>query len=125
LSIFGTRCRGGSTQVCCTAAHQNPLHTNGGANTSVTFDYGHFAACYDAVVDDLGLFDAMIEVRSNTKRVRIIYDTPCIRSLPTRQTFDRSRGVSPRPDADGGGHRAHEGDRQPLRLPPTSRNGDR
>ena len=58
--------------------------TNGGANTTVMFDYGHFVANYDAVVDDLGLFDAMIEVRSNTKRVRIIYDTPYIRSLPTR-----------------------------------------
>ncbi|MFD1983711.1 Gfo/Idh/MocA family protein [Mesorhizobium newzealandense] len=62
------------------AAHR----TNGGANTSITFDYGHFACLYDAVVDDLGLFDAMIEVRSNTRRVRIIYDTPYIRSLPTR-----------------------------------------
>ncbi|PZV39441.1 Gfo/Idh/MocA family protein [Mesorhizobium kowhaii] len=62
------------------AAHR----TNGGANTSVTFDYGHFACLYDAVVDDLGLFDAMIEVRSNARRVRIIYDTPYIRSLPTR-----------------------------------------
>ncbi|MDQ0394842.1 Gfo/Idh/MocA family protein [Labrys monachus] len=62
------------------AAHR----THGGANTSVVFDYGHFAANYDAVVDDLGLFDAMIEVRSNTRRVRIIYDTPYIRSLPTR-----------------------------------------
>ncbi|WP_062203426.1 Gfo/Idh/MocA family protein [Aureimonas sp. AU12] len=58
--------------------------TNGGANTTVMFDYGHFVCNYDAVVDDLGLFDAMIEVRSNTKRVRIIYDTPYIRSLPTR-----------------------------------------
>ncbi len=58
--------------------------TNGGANTSITFDYGNFACLYDAVVDDLGLFDAMIEVRSNTRRVRIIYDTPYIRSLPTR-----------------------------------------
>ena len=48
------------------------------------FDYGHFVANYDAVVDDLGLFDAMIEVRSNTRRVRIIYDTPYVRSLPTR-----------------------------------------
>lgn len=62
------------------AAHR----TNGGANTTVMFDYGHFVANYDAVVDDLGVFDAMIEVRSNTKRVRIIYDTPYIRSLPTR-----------------------------------------
>ncbi|TIN62485.1 MAG: Gfo/Idh/MocA family oxidoreductase, partial [Mesorhizobium sp.] len=56
------------------AAHR----TNGGANTSVSFDYGHFACLYDAVVDDLGLFDAMIEVRSNTRRVRILYDTPYI-----------------------------------------------
>jgi virulence factor len=62
------------------AAHRS----NGGANTTVIFDYGHFTASYDAVVDDLGLFDAMIEVRSNRRRVRIIYDTPYIRSLPTR-----------------------------------------
>jgi virulence factor len=62
------------------AAHR----TNGGANTTVMFDYGHYAAHYDAVVDDLGLFDAMIEVRTPTKRLRIIYDTPYIRSLPTR-----------------------------------------
>ena len=67
--------------------------TNGGANTSVVFDYGHFAANYDAVVDEIGLFDAMIEVRSNTKRVRIIYDTPYIRSLPTRlEVTERSDG---------------------------------
>ena len=58
--------------------------TNGGANTAVTFDYGHYAAYYDAVIDELGLFDAMIEVRTHTKRLRIIYDTPYIRSLPTR-----------------------------------------
>jgi virulence factor len=73
------------------AAHR----TNGGANTSVTFDYGHFAAYYDAVVDDLGLFDAMIEVRSNTKRVRIIYDTPYIRSLPTRLEVTESGAAGP------------------------------
>ncbi|UVK38502.1 Gfo/Idh/MocA family oxidoreductase [Mesorhizobium sp. AR10] len=73
------------------AAHR----TNGGANTSVTFDYGHFAACYDAVVDDLGLFDAMIEVRSNTRRLRIIYDTPYIRSLPTRLEVTESGTAGP------------------------------
>lgn len=62
------------------AAHR----TNGGANTTMMFDYGHYACHYDAVVDRIGLFDAMIEVRSDTKRVRILYDTPYIRSLPTR-----------------------------------------
>jgi len=73
------------------AAHR----TNGGANTSVTFDYGHFACLYDAVVDDLGLFDAMIEVRSNTRRVRIIYDTPYIRSLPTRLEVTEAGPLGP------------------------------
>lgn len=58
--------------------------TNGGANTTVAFDYGHYVVNYDAVVDDLGVFDAMIEVLSNTKRIRIVYDTPYIRNLPTR-----------------------------------------
>jgi virulence factor len=70
------------------AAHR----TNGGANTAVMFDYGHYAAHYDAVVDDLGLFDAMIEVRSHTKRLRIIYDTPYIRSLPTRLEIAEGTG---------------------------------
>ncbi|MGX8009440.1 Gfo/Idh/MocA family protein [Mesorhizobium sp. ORM8.1] len=73
------------------AAHR----TNGGANTSVTFDYGHFACLYDAVVDDLGLFDAMIEVRSNSKRVRIIYETPYIRSLPTRLEVTEAGPLGP------------------------------
>ena len=73
------------------AAHR----TNGGANTAVIFDYGHFVANYDAVVDDLGVFDAMIEVRSNTKRVRIIYDTPYIRSLPTRLEVTEATPAGP------------------------------
>ncbi|MFT3972508.1 MAG: Gfo/Idh/MocA family oxidoreductase [Amaricoccus sp.] len=73
------------------AAHR----TNGGANTAVLFDYGHFIANYDAVVDDLGVFDAMIEVRSNTKRVRIIYDTPYIRSLPTRLEITEATPAGP------------------------------
>ncbi len=69
--------------------------TNGGANTSVIFDYGHFIANYDAVVDEIGLFDAMIEVRSNVKRVRIIYDTPYIRSLPTRLEVTEATPAGP------------------------------
>jgi virulence factor len=56
---------------------------------------GHFACLYDAVVDDLGLFDAMIEVRSNTRRVRIIYDTPYIRSLPTRLKVTDAGSLGP------------------------------
>lgn len=73
------------------AAHR----TNKGANTTVMFDYGHYVANYDAVVDDLGLFDAMIEVRSNTKRVRIIYDTPYIRSLPTKLQVTEASETGP------------------------------
>jgi predicted dehydrogenase len=59
-------------------------HSNGGWNSAITFDYGHYLCTYQAVVDRIGLFDAMIEVRSDQKRVRIVYDTPYIRSLPTR-----------------------------------------
>ena len=46
-------------------------------------DQPGLALCH-GVVDELGLFDAMIEVRSHTKRLRIVYDTPYIRNLPTR-----------------------------------------
>ncbi|WP_027132748.1 Gfo/Idh/MocA family protein [Geminicoccus roseus] len=62
------------------AAHR----TNGGFNNAITFDYGHYLCQYQAAIDRIGLFDAMIEVRSDRKRVRIVYDTPYIRSLPTR-----------------------------------------
>jgi predicted dehydrogenase len=62
------------------AAHR----TNNGFNNTITFDYGHYHCQYQAVIDRIGLFDAMIEVRSDTRRVRIVYDTPYIRSLPTR-----------------------------------------
>lgn len=58
--------------------------TNRGANASFLLDYGHYVTSYQSVVDEIGLFDAMIEVRSHKKRLRIIYDTPYIRSLPTR-----------------------------------------
>ena len=74
------------------AAHRN----NDGANTSVILDYGHFTATYDAVVDELGVFEAMIEVRSNRKRIRIVYDTPYIRSLPTRLDVTENDGTGVR-----------------------------
>ena len=110
------------------AAHR----TNGGANTTVMFDYGHFVCNYDAVVDDLGLFDAMIEVRSNTKRVRIIYDTPYIRRLPTRLEITEAAPAGPvnrtlgpdlcrrllkrADDLPPPHHRGHEAPDRPRRL---------
>jgi len=50
----------------------------------VLFDYGHFTAIYEAVIGDVAIFDAAIEVLTNTQRFRIGYDTPYIRHLPTR-----------------------------------------
>ncbi len=76
----------------------NPLRvvgahrSNDGANTTAIFDYGHFTATYDAMVDDIGLFDAMIEIRSNRRRVRIVYDTPYIRNLPTHLDITENDG---------------------------------
>jgi len=57
---------------------------HGGDTVVVLFDYGHFTAIYEAVIGDVAIFDAAIEVLTNTQRFRIGYDTPYIRHLPTR-----------------------------------------
>lgn len=47
------------------------------------FDYGHFSALYEAVIDDVSRFDAGIEVLTQRQHFRMNYDTPYIRNLPT------------------------------------------
>jgi predicted dehydrogenase len=49
---------------------------------SALFDYGKFAVIYESGVDQISRFDAHIEVYSNTKSVRVVYDTPYVRGLP-------------------------------------------
>jgi len=55
-----------------------------GETVVVLFDYGHFTATYEAVIDDVARFDAGIEVLTQNKHFKMNYDTPYVRNLPTR-----------------------------------------
>jgi len=55
-----------------------------GETVLALFDYGHFTALYEAVIDEVSRFDAGIEVLTQTQHFRMNYDTPYIRNLPTR-----------------------------------------
>lgn len=55
-----------------------------GETVIALFDYGHFTALYEAVIDDVSRFDAGIEVLTQTQHFKMNYDTPYIRNLPTR-----------------------------------------
>jgi predicted dehydrogenase len=55
-----------------------------GETVIAAFDYGHFTALYEAVIDDVSRFEAGIEVITQTQHYRLNYDTPYIRNLPTR-----------------------------------------
>ncbi|KZT53120.1 hypothetical protein CALCODRAFT_486567 [Calocera cornea HHB12733] len=46
------------------------------------FDYGSFACTYETGVDQVGKFDAYIEIFAGDKRVRVDFDTPFIKGLP-------------------------------------------
>ena len=58
-------------------------HWNGGGNCQAILDYGSFHAAFESGTDLQARFDAHIEVHGTTKSVRIQYDTPYIRHLPT------------------------------------------
>jgi len=55
-----------------------------GETVLALFDYGHFTALYEAVIDEVSRFDAGIEVLTQAQHFRMNYDTPYIRNLPTR-----------------------------------------
>ena len=58
-------------------------HWNGGDHYLAILDFGDFQAIFESGTDIQARFDAHIEVLSPTKTVRIQYDTPYIRHLPT------------------------------------------
>ncbi len=57
---------------------------HGGETVLAAFDYGHFTALYEAVIDDVSRFEAGIEITTQTQHFRLGYDTPYVRNLPTR-----------------------------------------
>jgi predicted dehydrogenase len=68
----------GAPRGCSYAVQHN------GETVVALFDYGHFTALYEAVIDDVSRFDAGIEVLTQRQHFKMNYDTPYIRNLPTR-----------------------------------------
>jgi predicted dehydrogenase len=59
---------------------------------NVIFDYGKFSVTYETGMDQQGRFDAHIEVYSSRKSVKVQYDTPYIRHLPTKLFICETEG---------------------------------
>ncbi|MBO7746731.1 Gfo/Idh/MocA family oxidoreductase [Paenibacillus sp. MWE-103] len=56
------------------------------------FDYGRFSVTYETGMDQQGRFDAHIEVYASRKSVKVQYDTPYIRHLPTKLFINETEG---------------------------------
>ncbi|MGI8483199.1 MAG: Gfo/Idh/MocA family protein, partial [Thermomicrobiales bacterium] len=67
---------------------------NGGSYLHVVMDYGEFRAVLETGVDSQVRFDAHIEIYGETSSIRIEYDTPYIRHLPTRLFVEETQGES-------------------------------
>ena len=64
----------------------------GGRYITALFDYGGFMTTFETGLDRVGCFDAHIEVFTGTERMRIDFDTPYIRQLPTRLSIQTTEG---------------------------------
>ncbi|KAL4920466.1 hypothetical protein BDW62DRAFT_6205 [Aspergillus aurantiobrunneus] len=62
---------------------------------TATFDYGSFPVVYESGINQVPVFDAHIEVYGPDKIVRVNYDTPYIKGLPTTMTV-REKTTGPR-----------------------------
>lgn len=65
---------------------------NGGRFLTVVFEYDGFCAVLETGVDEQVRFDAHIEVYGVTRSIRIQYDTPYIRHLPTTMIVNETVG---------------------------------
>jgi len=50
------------------------------------FDYGGFMTTYETGIDNVGHFDAHLEVYGDGKRIKVTYDTPYVKGLPITLT---------------------------------------
>lgn len=80
---------GGPPQRIAAAAHWR-----GGSFVTALLDYGDFMVTYETGVDEQLRFDAHIEVYGEHASMRVQYDTPYIRHLPTVLVSDRTDGDS-------------------------------
>ncbi|HLL49421.1 MAG TPA: hypothetical protein VK356_02030, partial [Thermomicrobiales bacterium] len=67
-------------------------HWNGGKFLTVTFEYDGYCAVLESGVDEQIRFDAHIEVYGVTKSIRVQYDSPYIRHLPTTLVISETIG---------------------------------
>lgn len=74
------------------AAHQ----WHEGNFLTVLMDYGDFAAYLETGVDDQRRFDAHLEVYGRDRSIRVQYDTPYIRHLPTTLKVSQVEGDAQR-----------------------------
>ena len=65
---------------------------HGGNFLTALFDYGDYCAVLETGVDEQVRFDAHLEVYGAARSVRVQYDTPYIRHLPTTLVIEESRG---------------------------------
>ncbi|MFL5655943.1 MAG: Gfo/Idh/MocA family oxidoreductase [Ktedonobacteraceae bacterium] len=56
------------------------------------FDYGSFTVTFETGIDHNRRFDAHLTVYGETKEIRVQYDTPYIRQLPTRLFINETQG---------------------------------
>lgn len=55
----------------------------GGESVTAIYDYGNFTCVYEAVITDIPIFDAGVEILTADARYSLTTDTPYIRNLPT------------------------------------------
>jgi predicted dehydrogenase len=67
---------------------------NGGRFITATFEYDGYNATFEMGVDQQRRFDAHLEVYGDTKQLRVQYNTPYIRHLPTTLMIGETVGES-------------------------------
>jgi predicted dehydrogenase len=65
---------------------------NGGRFLAAILEYDGFCAVFECGVDDQVRFDAHLEVYGATRSIRVQYDTPYIRHLPTTMVVNETVG---------------------------------
>jgi predicted dehydrogenase len=63
-----------------------------GAYLTAGFDYGDYVCTFETGMDRIPRFDCHIEVYSDDRVVRLEYDTPYVRNLPTRVSVVEANG---------------------------------
>ncbi len=63
-----------------------------GSFLTALFEYENFTVSFETGIDHNRRFDAHIQVYGETKEIRVQYDTPYIRQLPTRLFINETQG---------------------------------